>query len=98
MAVRRMWRGEIALGRAFWVHMLLAGTLANLLATIAALSTIALGGQTWAAFLIAKAPTPYFLLATVSVWRSADRHAGPPWLNDLVKAAAILWLAAVLVF
>lgn len=87
----RLWRGEIALARAFWQYAVAYGALLNLLATIAAFSVMASDGSPLLAIALFFTPLPYNALAVIVVWRSAARHEGDGRLADAARIAVVLW-------
>lgn len=87
----RLWRGEVALTRAFWEYGMLYGSLANLAATIAAFAVLALGWPPVLALTIFFLPVPYNVLIVVAVWRSANRHDGSRLWANLARLAVVVW-------
>jgi hypothetical protein len=87
----RLWRGDYPLRRAFWDHAIIYGSLANLVATIAALAVLASGGPGWLSLAVFLLPTPYNVVAVVGVWRSAARYRGPPAWANAARIAVIIW-------
>ena len=93
-ALTRLWRGEVALGVAFWDWAVLGGLAVNLAAGVLSLALVAAGHP--AAGLLAghALSLPYNLLATVGVWRAAARHAGD---RRRARAARVATLVLMLV-
>ena len=90
-----LWRGDIPLGQAFWEYAIAYGTIANIVATAAAIATVAVGLPdvlTIGLFLI---PLPYIFTAVVGVVRSADKYQGPPQWATMAKIAVIMWGAVM---
>ncbi len=85
-----LWRGDIPLGQAFWEYAIAYGTIANIVATAAAIATVAAGLLALAIFLFLL-PLPYILTAVVGVVRSAEKYQGPPQWATRAKIAVILW-------
>src|SRR5690606_1961961 len=80
--IRRLWRGEMPLARAFWEFAVLYGLLLNLLATIASFGLFTTDTPAAYGIVVFLLPAPYNLLVLVAVWRSAGRYQGPPiWAN-----------------
>ena len=74
--LRSLWRGELPLGEAFWTWAIGVGLLVNLLSSLLFLALIS-ADRPWAALFVGYAlSVPYNALATVGVWRSADRYEG----------------------
>jgi hypothetical protein len=105
--LRRLWRGEIPLRRAFWIFAVLISIGLNL--TKRVLSMVALG----VLVLFAFSPSPdaamkgawfgitvmillvyaYQLIACVGVWRSAGQYPGNRVYAILAKVAVVLFVA-----
>jgi hypothetical protein len=92
-----LWRGELPLGLAFWHYAIGYGTIANILATAAAIGAVLAGLPDVVAILLHFLPLPYVAIAVVGVWRSAARYRGDPSWANIAKAAVIAW-AGVMVF
>jgi hypothetical protein len=92
-----LWRGDIPLGQAFWEYAIAYGTIANIVATAAAIATVAAGLPDALAICLFLTPLPYILTAVVGVVRSADKYRGAPEWATMAKIAVILW-GAVMVF
>lgn len=92
--VGELWRGEVPLGRAFWDHMLLRGTLVNILASIAALILLSAGAADPVVAIVHFAPVPWNLVLLVAVWRAAARYGGPPDRANGARLAAAVWFVA----
>lgn len=92
--IGRLWRGEVGLARAFWEYAVAWGTFANLTTTALAYGTLVAGVPFWLAAAVFFLAAPYTLLATVGVWRSADRYQGPPKWAHAARVAVLLWAVA----
>lgn len=88
-----LWHGRAPLSRAFWEYAIVYGSLANLLATGAALAVIALDLPGALAVLLYFLPVPYNLLMVVAVWKSAAHYLGPAHFAHLARAAIVVWAA-----
>lgn len=86
-----LWRGDIPLGQAFWEYAIAYGTIANIVATAAAIATVAAGLPVALTIFLFLMPLPYILTAVVGVARSADKYQGPPHWATRAKIAVILW-------
>jgi hypothetical protein len=86
-----LWRGDIPLGQAFWEYAIAYGTIANIVATAAAIATVAAGLPVALTIFLFLMPLPYILTAVVGVVRSADKYQGPPQWATRAKIAVILW-------
>ena len=95
-----LWRGELPLGRAFWLWGVLGGGVVALFATLLtlALLTLALltgGAPAWLAVLAFAAHVPWNLVLLVGVWRSAGR---PEVGRDTARLARLIiaaWAVAL---
>lgn len=94
-AIRRLWRGEVPLARAFWEFAILYGLLLNLLATIASFGLFTTDTPTVYGIVVFLLPAPYNLLVLVAVWRSAGRYQGPRLWADLARPVVVLWIVLV---
>ena len=84
-----LWRGDIPLGQAFWEYAIAYGTIANIVATAAAIATVAAGLPNALAIFLFLMPLPYILTAVVGVARSADKYQGPPhWATRYLLPAS----------
>ena len=90
-AVRRLWRGAVPLGQAFWSFAMLGGTALNLAATLLAMAALAMDAPGALAVLIFALPIPYNLLVLVAVWRSAAVYQGRRLWADLARMAILIW-------
>ena len=93
-----LWRGELPLAQAFWEYAIAYGTIANIVATAAAIAAVTAGLPDVVAIGLFLAPLPYIFAAIVGVFRSADKYRGPPQWATMAKVVVILWggLMAVL--
>ena len=91
-----LWRGDVALGQAFWEYAIAYGTIANIVATAAAIATVMAGLPEVLAIGLFLTPLPYILTAVVGVVRSANKYRGPPAKAIMAKIAVILWGAAMI--
>lgn len=92
-----LWRGEIPLGQAFWEYAIAYGTIANIVATAAAIAAVAAGLPEALAIFLFLTPLPYIFIAVVGVVRSAEKYRGPPQRATMAKLAVIFW-GAIMVF
>jgi hypothetical protein len=92
-----LWRGDLPLGQAFWEYAIAYGMIVNIVATVAAIATVAAGLPDALAICLFLTPLPYILTFAVGVFRSADKYRGPPQWATLAKMAVIVW-GAVMVF
>jgi hypothetical protein len=73
------------------------GTIANIVATAAAIAAVAAGLPDAVGVGLFLIPVPYILTAVVGVVRSANRYRGPPMWAGMAKVAVIMWGAAMVV-
>ena len=97
MQLRDLWRGDLPLGQAFWEYAIAYGTIANLIATGAAIVAATLGLPDVIAVCLFFSPLPYVLAAVVGVLRSANKYQGAPEWATIAKIAVIVW-GALMVF
>jgi hypothetical protein len=90
-----LWKGEIPLGQAFWEYAIAYGTIANIVATAAAIVAAAAGLPDAVAIGLFLTPIPYIITAVVGVMRSADKYRGPRQHAALAKMAVIAWGAVM---
>jgi len=90
-------RGDIPLGQAFWEYAIAYGTIANVVATAAAIVAVVASLPDAVGVGLFLIPVPYILTAVVGVWRSAHRYEGPPKWAFLSKVAVIVW-GAIMIF
>jgi hypothetical protein len=92
-----LWKGDVPLGQAFWGYAIVYGTIANVVATAAAIAAVAASLPDALAIGLFLVPIPYILTAVIGVMRSANRYQGPPMWAGLAKVAVIVW-GAVMIF
>lgn len=91
--IGRLWRGEVELGSAFWNWAVLGGLLVNVASTLCFLFLIMTDRPIVALAVGYGLSVPYNVLATVGVWRSADRYAGERRWAEAAKAATVVGMA-----
>jgi len=90
-----LWSGDLALDEAFWTWTVTAGLLINIATSILFLALI-LQDRPLAALVAGYAiSVPYNVVATVGVWRSAARYAGPSLHADLARIASVILMTAL---
>jgi len=92
--LRRLWAGEVPLGRVFWQYAMIGGTALNVVATLLAMGLLAADAPALLALTAFALPIPYNLFALVAVWRSAGAYEGPRLLADLARVASVIWALA----
>ena len=86
----RLWRGELALGNAFWTWAIFGGLVVNAV-TSGLFLLLMMNGRPVAAFFAGYALSiPYNIAAAVGVWRSAGHFPGARRWADLARAVTII--------
>lgn len=93
--IKRLWRGELPLARAFWNFAIFYGLVLNLVTHIAFLTLLLNEGNATLVALAMVFPIPYNLLVVVAVWRSAGRYSGPKKWADLARIGTVIWMLAL---
>jgi hypothetical protein len=91
-AFKEFWRGEVPLGRAFWVWAILGGAAVNFATTLVSLAIIARGGPGWLALMAFLAPMPWNIVLLVGVWRSADQADVRKDKAQMARLAIVVWV------
>ena len=86
-----LWRGELPLAQAFWEYAIAYGTIANIVATAAAIAAVLAGLPDAVAIFLFLTPLPYIFAAVVGVFRSAATYRGPPEWAIMAKVGVIVW-------
>ena len=90
-----LWSGGLALDEAFWTWTVTVGLLVNIATSILFLVLI-LQDQPLVAVLVGYGiSVPYNVVATVGVWRSAARYAGPSLHADLACIVSVILMAGL---
>jgi hypothetical protein len=92
-----LWKGDVPLDQAFWEYAIVYGTIANIVATAAAMAAVAADLPAAVAVCLFLVPVPYILTAVVGVVRSAKKYRGPSSWARMAKIAVIMWGAAMIV-
>jgi hypothetical protein len=95
--IGRFWRGEAGLARTFWEYTAGYGSLLHLMATGVAYGLYVAEFPLWLAALVFFIGLPYTVLATVGVWRAADRYQGSEMWASGARLCVVLWAIAVTV-
>ena len=94
-ALVALWRGDLPLRDAFWTWAVTVGLAVNIVTSVLFLILI-MQDLAWAALLVGYGMSlPYNAVATVGVWRAADRYDGPAIHGDLARSATVLLMAAL---
>ena len=87
--LRRLWKGDLPLQQAFWHWAVAGGLVVNLLTSVLFLALI-MGDLIVTAFVVGYALSlPYNIVATVGVWRSAERYEGERRWADLARIVTV---------
>jgi hypothetical protein len=97
MQLRKLWRGDLPLGQAFWEYAIAYGTIANIVATGLAVAAVTTGLPEIVALGIFFSPLPYIFTAVLGTLRSANKYQGPAERATMAKIAVIVW-GALMVF
>ena len=73
MSLRRLWKGEIPLEEAFWTYAVIGGIAVNVLTSLGFLILLTMDLPLAALIAGYAISLPYNLVATVGVWRAAER-------------------------
>jgi hypothetical protein len=93
-SIVEFWRGDVPLGRAFWLWGILGGGVVGLFTTVFALALVTAGVPAWLAALVFTLHIPWNLVLLVGVWRSAGQ---PEVSRDTASLARLVTLAWVVV-
>jgi hypothetical protein len=93
-SIVEFWRGDVPLGRAFWLWGILGGGVVSLVTTVFALALLTTGVPALLAALVFVLHIPWNLVVLVGVWRSAGR---PEVGRDTASLARLVTLAWVVV-
>jgi len=90
-----LWSGELALDEAFWTWTVTFGLLINIATSILFLVLIMQDKPVAAVVVGYGISVSYNVVATVGVWRSAARYAGPAFHADLARIVSVLGMAVL---
>ena len=78
-----LWKGDVPLGQAFWGYAIVYGTIANVVATAAAITAVAASLPDALAIGLFLVPIPYVLTAVIVLCAAPidtwGRPCGPAW-------------------
>jgi hypothetical protein len=89
------WRGNLPLGRAFWLWGMLGGGIVSLFSTLLALALLAAGAPAWLAMVAFAAHIPWNLMLLVGVWRSTERAGVGREIAYGARLIILAWLLAL---
>jgi hypothetical protein len=93
--ILELWRGELPLGRVFWLWGILGGGVVALFITILALALLTTGAPAWLAALVFAADIPWNLVLLVGVWRSAAQPGVASGTANLARLAMLAWVVVL---
>jgi hypothetical protein len=91
-AFKAFWRGDVPLGRAFWIWGIVSGGIVSLACTTVALALLAGGAPGWLAIVVFAAHIPWNLVLLVGVWRSSEGSAVQKQTQQLARLAMVAWV------
>ena len=92
-----LWSGDLPLEEAFWTWVVMVGLPLNLATSVMFLVLI-MQDMPLAALMAGYALSiPYNVVATVGVWRSAARYAGPASHADFARLVSLVLMIALTV-
>ena len=94
-ALRDFWRGEVPLGRAFWLWGIIGGGIVSLASSLLALAILANGGPGWLGLIVFAAHVPWNLVLLVGVWRSSDRPEVRKEMAQMARLTFVIWVLAL---
>ena len=92
-----LWRGELPLSQAFWEYAGFYGLIAGVASNAAVAAIFLMQLPLAFAVMLHLLPVPYYVVATVGVWRSADRYQGAALWASAARLAVIVWVAILVV-
>jgi hypothetical protein len=91
-ALKAFWRGDVPLGRAFWLWGVVSGGIVSIACTTLALALLAGGAPGWLAIAVFAAHIPWNLVLLVGVWRSSEDSAVQKQTQQLARLAIVAWV------
>ncbi len=95
--LRRLWSGELPLVQAFWIYAVFGGVAVNLVTSVLFLVLVSADRPLAALVAGYGVSVPYNIVATVGVWRAADRHQGDRTHADLARIVTLIGMALLTV-
>jgi hypothetical protein len=92
-SLRRFWRGDVALGEAFWLWGILGGGVFNLFATLLAAMLLTFEAPAWMAAAVFAAHIPANIALLAGVWRSSAQPNVGAERRLLARATMAVWTA-----
>jgi hypothetical protein len=89
------WRGDLPLGRAFWLWGILGGSFVSLVSTLLALALLAAEAPAWLAMVAFAAHIPWNLVLLVGVWRSTERAGVSREIAYGARLIILAWVIAL---
>lgn len=85
------------LDTAFWNWAIFGGLLVNISSSVLFLILITLDEPLWAFIAGYSFSVPYNIIATIGVWRSADRYDGDPRWAHIARIVTLAFMALLTV-
>ncbi len=95
--LKKLWRGEQPLGRAFWVYFVIGWIGFIVLSFLVGLALLVIGIRPLAVVVTAFSMLVYPVFAGIGVWRSANAHRSDGAFPNVAPALAKLAVLAVVV-
>lgn len=89
------WRGNLPLGRAFWIWGILGGGVVSLFSTLFALALLATEAPAWIAIIVFSAHIPWNLVLLVGIWRSTEQGSVSREIACGARLIMLAWLIAL---
>ena len=94
-ALKCFWRGDVPLGRAFWLWGIVGGGVASLVCSLLAMAVLINGGPGWVAAAVFAAHLPWNLVLLVGVWRSSERAGVRREMAQAARLTIVVWVLAI---
>lgn len=94
-AISEFWRGEVPLGRAFWLWGIVGGGMVSLASSLLAVAVLANGGPGWLALAAFAAHLPWNLVLLIGVWRSSEPQKVRKDIAQVARLAMVVWVIAL---
>lgn len=88
--IKALWAGSLPLPVAFWNYAVGWGLVINIATSIMTIMVILADAPAWLLLPVYILPTPYNVLVTVGVWRSAGHYEGEQKWADLARFVTLV--------
>lgn len=85
----RLWQGDLTLEAAFWNWAVVGGLIVNITSSALFLVLVVADRPFWALIAGYAFSVPYNVVATVGVWRAAERYDGERRWADLARVVTL---------